>query len=527
MSSDSSYLRVARPQDIQNPAQRRIFRAFEMLPGVLAWSTFLLLVAASRFWPEQTSLALIAFIIFWFLRTLYFLAHLIAGYRQTQEYQRVDWQRKLELLVFPRPALPSLDSWQNLWHLVILPTVDEPYEILRDSIRALQYSGWPRERLIVVVAFEEHAGEIAQANAAAVEAEFNNVFGHLLTTFHPDHIPGELRGKGANESWAARQAQKLIIDQNNIPYEHVVASVFDCDTRAERQFFHCLAYHYLTCDAPLRSSFQPIPLYTNNIWHAPALAYILSFSATFWQMIQQARPEALITYSSHSMGFKPLTEVGFWQENVVSEDSRIFYQCLLRFDGNWQVVPLHFFVTMDANIAPTFWQTMKNQYRQQRRWAYGAENIPYLLFGFLKNKKIPFRVKWRYGFHIIEGFHSWATHPLILFVLGWLPLWLGARSFTFTVLSYNLPQIASAFMNFSLIGVAGSMYLSVVLMPQRETPLSWKEKILLPLRWILGPLTILISTIPALDAETRLMLGKYMGFWVTPKLRNPHKTKNK
>ena len=517
--NDPSYLRIARPQDLKKPAERRLFRFFEMLPGMLAWATFILIVVASRFWPDTTAVFLIMFILFWFLRTLYFLMHLVAGYRQTRANQKIDWQRKLAQLPFPRATLPELSSWQQLWHLIILPTFNEPYEVLRDSIQSVRASGYPTERIIMVAAFEERAGKEAQEKAQRLEQEFSNAFGHFLTTFHPDDIRGELKGKGANESWAAKQAKALIIDKNAIPYEHIITSVFDCDTRAEKQFFHCLSWHYLTCDKPLRSSFQPIPLYTNNIWHAPALAYILSFSATFWQMIQQARPEILITYSSHSMGFAPLVEVGFWQENVVSEDSRIFYQCFLRFDGDWQVVPLGFFVTMDANIAPGFWSTMVNQYKQQRRWAYGAENIPYLLFGFVKNKRISARKKWDYGFNIIEGFHSWSTHSIILFVLGWLPIWLGSKAFTFSILSYNLPQIASMFMNFSLIGMLGSMYISVVLMPPGDKPLTWKDKILLSLRWILGPLTILISTVPALDAQTRLMLGKYMGFWVTPKTR--------
>jgi len=31
---------------------------------------------------------------------------------------------------------------------------------------------------------------------------------------------------------------------------------------------------------------------------------------------------------------------------------------------------------MDANISDTLIETLKNQYKQQRRWGYGAENIP-------------------------------------------------------------------------------------------------------------------------------------------------------
>ena len=74
-------------------------------------------------------------------------------------------------------------------------------------------------------------------------------------------------------------------------------------------------------------------------------------------------------------------------------------------------------------------RTIINQYKQQRRWAWGAENIPYLLYGFFKNKKISLYEKFRHSIIIFEGFWSWATSAPLIFFLGWLPLILGGEEF--------------------------------------------------------------------------------------------------
>ena len=285
-------------------------------------------------------------------------------------------------------------------------------------------------------------------------------------------------------------------------------------------YFSCLAYHYLMHLNPTRASFQPIPLFVNNVWEAPALARVISFSSSFWHMMQQERPERQVTFSSHSMSFKALNDIGFWQTNVVSEDSRIFWQNYLYYDGNYEVVPLHFPVSMDTNAAPTFFKSMVNQYKQMRRWAWGVENLPYMLFGFWKNKEIGIGKKIYWILSQFEGFWSWSTNGLIIFLLGWLPLTLGGDKFKATVLSYNLPRITRIIMIFAMIGVVSSAYFSINLLPPRPKIYAKRNWVLMILQWFLLPLTIIIfGAFPAIEAQTRLMFGKYMGFWTTEKYR--------
>lgn len=513
----ASHLTASRPSDFEDPRDRRLYRVLEMLPGLLAWGTIIFGVVLSRFAPAVASLFIICFVLSWFLRSVYMSLHLKWTYARMKEHEEEDWLSRLNSLSsFSVPA----DSWRDVYHLVVFPVYKESVEILRGSLRAIEASDYPNDRIIVALSFEEREGEAAKEKERAIREEFSSSFFRLITTFHPDGIPGELAGKGANETWGTKRVKEEVIDPLGIPCERVILSSLDADTAVFPKYFSCLSYHYLTAENPLRTSFQPVPLYNNNIWDAPALSRIFSFSSTFWQMMNQSRPEKLITFSSSAMSLATMVEVGYKQVNVVSEDSRIFWQAFLFYDGDYRVEPLHYPVSMDSNVAPSFWQTMANLYRQKRRYAYGAENTPYFLFGFLKNKKIPLRRKLSLGFEMLEGGWSWATAPILIYVLGWLPLLLGGDAFTQTLLSYSLPRLTSRVLTVSMIGLVGSAYVSILTLPPRPPSYGRYKALLIALQWFMVPFTmIFISAVPALEAQTRLLLGKRMGFWTTPKHR--------
>jgi hypothetical protein len=112
------------------------------------------------------------------------------------------------------------------------------------------------------------------------------------------------------------------------------------------------------------------------------------------------------------------------------------------------------------------------------------------------------------------------TNPIMLFILGWAPIFLGTAEFHQTVLSYNLPIMVRDLLFFAMFGLVVSSFISLTMLPPRPADKSRLRYVVLALQWILVPLTMIIfSAIPGLDAQTRLMLGRYMGFWVTPKTR--------
>ena len=514
------YLKLGKYSDLSLKKERFLYRFFEVLPGALAWITLILIIVLSFTAPVLIAIFIIIFDVYWFIKTVYLSLHLRQAFKKIKHNLTINWMDNLEKLSSEKFLLRGVKSWHDLYHLVILPRYKEDREVVVATLESLLRSAYPKNKMVVVLAQEERAGQEFNKIKEELEKEYGQKFFKFLVTEHPAGLPGELAGKGANAAFAARQAKEKIIDPLGLKYEHIIVSNFDIDTIAPEHYFSRLSYLYLTTEDSLHASYQPIPLYTNNIWEAPALARVVAFSATFWHTIQQERPEKLTTFSSHSMPFQVLVDVDFWQNNMVSEDSRIFWQALLYYDGRYKVVPMFLPVAMDANVAPTFWQTIKNIYKQQRRWAYGVENVPYFLFGFYKNKFISLKEKIYYIFHKIEGYHSWATNAIIIFLLGWLPVMVGGAEFNQTVLSLNLPQFTRAIMSLAMIGLISSAVLSIILLPPKPPQYRRHKYAIMILQWILFPVTtILLGAFPGLEAQTRLMLGKYLGFWVTPKAR--------
>ncbi len=436
-------------------------RFFEILPGAAAWLTLLVLFFFSWRAPLGVVIFVILFDLFWILKIFYLFLHLRHSFIGLKSNLRIDWQQRL--------TAEFADRWPALCHLVVLPMYREPFSVIQSSLGSLLAANYPKEKMIVVLAAEGKGGAEDQAVADAAEKEFGSQFGHFLVTTHPANLPGEIPGKGSNETWALRQVKEKLIDPLGLPYDDILVSVFDADSRPGPDYFNVLAYKFLSAPNGRHASYQPIPVFTNNFREVSPFARIIGFSSTFWQLMQQARPKRLVSFSSHSLPFRGLVEAGFWPTDIVSEDSQIFFRLFNHFNGDWRVISLLYPVYMDAVSGPNLWAALKNIYKQQRRWAWGVENTVYVLNNFWRNTKLSFKQKFFWSSVTFEGSYSWSTGSFIIFLFSWVPNVLGDVNFQASLASYNLSDITSWLMNISMLGVVTSAFLSLNLL-LRQAP---------------------------------------------------------
>jgi hypothetical protein len=488
---------------------RRFYRFLEIVPGVASWGTLVGVLLMSNYAPFIAAYFIIGFAIYWVLKTGFLSYHLRYNWKRLRHHMSLNWGEMIERF-----------SYDHMYHMVVLPFYREPMSVVDATLASIANTKYDHKSIIIILAAEARAGEDAQAVARSMQEKWGDQFGSFIVTTHPEDVPGEMAGKGSNAAYAIEEARVKVLDVHGIRYNHTLVSIFDIDTVLYSDYFNCLIWHFMTAARPLKSSFQPVPVFNNNIWDAPALARVVAMSSTFWEMVQQERPERMATFSSHSVSFQALYEVGYWQKNMVSEDSRIYWNLMLANDGEYDVVPLSYPVSMDANAAPTFFGTVKNIYKQHRRWTYGVENFCYILYHFTKNKNISRKRRIMIAFQQAEGYWSLVTNPIMLFILGWAPIFLGTQEFHQTVLSYNLPILVRDLLIVAMFGLVISSVISLTMLPPRPKEKSRLKYIVLAVQWVLVPVTMIIfSAIPGLDAQTRLMFGRYMGFWVTPKTR--------
>jgi cellulose synthase/poly-beta-1,6-N-acetylglucosamine synthase-like glycosyltransferase len=487
-------------------------RLAEIFPAAAVWLTFVLAIILSVIKPLLAVYFILIFSVYWIVRIFYMMVWMFISWYKFRRDIKINWFDELQ-------ELPK--NYLDLWQVITLPTYREPYEVVERTFEELLKTKYPHDRMIVVLGGEEGDRDNFLIIAEKIRARYESNFKKMLITVHPRR-PDELSGKGSNVHYQEEKLKEYI-DSEGLSYKNIIVSCFDIETLPHPQYFAYLAYKYLTHPNPTHASYQPLVLYNNNVWQSNPIIRVVACATTFWLLTDMSRPERLFTFSSHSMPFQMIIDVGGHDKTIVSEDSRICLQAMAHYNGDYEVVPMFMTVSMDTVYIGKFWQSLVNQYKQMRRWAWGVEHFPWMWDNFLgkdKNIKIPLKQRLRYFWIQGEGMYSWATAPLLILVIGRLPLALASSADKATAFIQNAPVTLERLMTIGMVGLILNAILYTLILPQKPKEKSLLDYLIMVVQWIMFPVTMIIfGSIPAVDSQTRLMLsGKWrLGFWVTEK----------
>ena len=531
------------PQGKRTP----LYRFLEILPGAISYGAIILLFVLSIVNPVLGAIYLFALIASTLVKAIGVAYRTIQGYEVIKRAGRVDWRKRMEDLEHPHTSYERLRDKDNksyhynehlenlkmmaameneypkpskIYHAVIMTAYDEGEEVLGPSIEAVKENTFPNDRILFVLAYEERGGEAIEKTAQALAKKYKNTFKHFMIVKHPANLPNEVIGKGPNLTYAGQELAAYV-HKKNLPIENIIVTSLDSDNHMAPKYLDSVAYEFITHPNRQRLSYQPVSLFMNNIWDAPAPTRIIAVSNSFFNVISTMRPHLLRNFASHSQPLQALEAMDFWSKRTIVEDGHQYWRSLFFFNGDYSVLPIRIPIYQDAVVDETLWKTIKAQFIQVRRWYYGASDVAYVgsrLFVAKSQRPVPFWQLFPKFWRLLDGHVTLAILAPIVAFGGWIPMIMNLSAHS--MITYNIPNIVSVVETFASVGLIVSIIVSLRMLPERPAKYRKGKSLLMVLQWILMPVTsILYQSLAAFYAQTRLMLGKYMEkFDVTKKV---------
>jgi len=522
----------------------RFYRFFEMFPALASYLTILLPILLSLIDPLLGAVFVIVYIIIWFVKAMAMSVRSIQGYRTLERAKRVRWRERLDDLENPVKTLEDWDiarqaEWKSevhhhnlqrmvategvkrpsdLYNAIIIATYNESRDVLEPTIQSILESEYDMKHVILTIAYEERGGEAIEETVRALQKKYSSHFFEMYLIKHPDGLPGEVIGKGGNITFAGRELHQRLLKKGIEP-ENVIVTTLDSDNRPHPTYFAYMTYEYIVHPEPRYASFQPMSLFLNNIWDVPAPMRVLATNNSFWNIVISQRPNMLRNFASHSQGLAALVDMDFWSVRTIVEDGHQFWRSYFRYDGHYSVVPIYVPIYQDAVMTEKYTRTLKAQFVQLRRWAYGASDIPYVAERVLSKKRtVPFWDGFMKLARLVDSHVSWASAPFVLLFGAFAPLFLSSES-NRSIVAHQLPGIASNIQQIAMVGILIIIIVSFKLLPPRPARYKWIKNLGMIIQWVLAPvLGIAYGASAALYSQTRLLFGRYLDrFDVTEK----------
>ena len=520
--------------EIPQPKDRsKRYRFFEVLPGLLSWIVLSLPLVLSLISVRLAAGFVLAYMVFYFMRTMSMNIRVMQGYRKVQQYQKMHWSTfvaDLERLEVPagekrpkwhRPNVARVSTQgliikpSELLHVVIIAMYKESRAVVEPTIQSVLDSDYDPRQIMLVIAYEERGGERTREVVHEVMEQYGDKFFYAMAVEHPKDIEGEIIGKGGNITFAGRKVQEFV-EEREIDPLRVVVTTLDADNQPHKNYFAALSYTYCSTEDPTYVSYQPVAVYTKNIWDAPAPMRVLAANNTLFNMVLTQRPHVLRNFSAHAQSLKALIETDFWSVRTVVEDGHQFWRTYFRFEGNHQVYSVPVPVYQDAVLSETYRKTLTAQFVQLRRWTYGASDVAYVAEkGFFTKNQIPKHKVFAKFFRLLEGHVNWAIGPLLLALSAFVPILFNPDSLA----ANELPLVMSTVQRVALVGLLCSVFICIRTLPPRPARYKKRRNFWMIIQWVYAPfISLFYSSFAAINSQTRLMFKRYLDkFDVTDK----------
>lgn len=510
------------------------YRFFEILPGGLSWTLLLLPFILSFISATAAVIFVLIYLLVFFVRSVAYSVRALQGYFAMKRTLKLDWTGFLEDIELGKPSDKTIarPRWHlaslkrrtelgltirpgDLYHAVIIATVNESREVLEPTIQSVLASDYDPKKLILVFAYEGRAGAQSEERVQELLKLYGGRFYHAMAVKHPPDLPGEIIGKGSNITYAARELQKYL-ERERLDPARVIVTTLDADNRPDRQYLAGVSYLFCVVPDPIRAAYQPLPMFTNNIWDAPTLMRVIATGNTLFYIVGTQRVHRARNFSAHAQSMRALIDMDFWSVRTIVEDGHHFWRSYFFYDGDYRVYPLSIPIYQDAVLADGYLRTMKAQFKQLQRWTYGASDVAYVAQkGLRRQNRIPkFNVVSKL-LVLLEGHVTWATGTILVFFAAFIPPLFHPQS----TAALDLPVVVSRMQRVGLFGLLASVYVCLVTLPPRPERYKRHRSLLMIAQWVLTPVTSIgFAAIAAFNSQTRLMFRRYLSkFGVTEK----------
>lgn len=507
-----------------NETRSKAQRFFEIIPGLLTWVVLSLPVWLGIVAPSLVAIILTFLAVYWAYLAIVFTLGMFISYTKYRKEISLDWFSKckeLDFSILPeKHTLPK--SLKDVKHLILIPMVNESYEVLNATFKSLAEQNYLfKENIYVVCSVEERGEKNVRQSLEKIKVQYNLAFKEILIYAHPSGITGELIGGGApNRTWGAKKAvEELKLRGENL--RNFIFTTYDADTTIHKEFLARLTYEYLICEKRDNHFYSTaVFLFANNIWDVHPLMRIEANSVSLGVMSNWTTSgDTKETFSCYSASLDTLIAADYWDVGLI-DDTVFYWRAFFARKGDFK--PKVFYVpnSSDAVHAETFLKAHVSLYKQLLRWGWGSVTTPIAFAGFLKNKEVPLSVKIAWTYNKAERHLIFRT-IVFLITFGFTLLTFVNENVRQTTIAYRLPNIISVISTAGLLFFIPSTVFSHLMNP--PIPKNWPlyKKIL---TYMEAPLVIVnlltFSFIPFLEAETKMMFGrsnKNMHF--TPKVR--------